>query len=95
MASEHEELSARIIGAAIELHRRVGTGFLGSVYEKTLSLVEQKAGPGDGRRITYCIPRTRILMGRGRSGGEHLATDGRGEWPGRYKKKSIYPLMEH
>ncbi len=37
MALEHEALTERIIGAAIEVHRRLGPGFLESVYEKALS----------------------------------------------------------
>jgi PD-(D/E)XK nuclease superfamily len=31
MASEHEAFTERIIGAAIEVHRRLGPGFLESV----------------------------------------------------------------
>src|SRR5271167_2792935 len=34
MALEHEALTGRIIGAAIEVHRRLGPGFLESVYEQ-------------------------------------------------------------
>ena len=36
MALEHEELTERIIGAAIEVHRTLGPGFLESIYEKAL-----------------------------------------------------------
>jgi GxxExxY protein len=36
MALEHEALTERIIGAAIEVHRRLGPGFLESVYEKAI-----------------------------------------------------------
>jgi GxxExxY protein len=38
MALEHEELTERIIGAAIEVHRTLGPGFLESIYEKALIL---------------------------------------------------------
>lgn len=36
MALEYEELTERIIGAAIEVHPRLGPGFLELVYEKAL-----------------------------------------------------------
>ena len=44
MALEHEALTARIIGAAIEVHRRLGPGFLESVYEKALIIELKKRG---------------------------------------------------
>ncbi len=44
MALEHEELTERIIGAAIEVHRRLGPGFIESVYEKALIIELSKRG---------------------------------------------------
>ncbi len=44
MALEHEALTEQIIGAAIEVHRRLGPGFLESVYEKALLIEFQKRG---------------------------------------------------
>jgi hypothetical protein len=41
MPLEYEGLTKRIIGAAIEVHRRLGPGFLESIYEKAL-LIELK-----------------------------------------------------
>ena len=36
MVLEHEDLTGRIIGAAIEVHRHLGPGFLESIYENAL-----------------------------------------------------------
>ncbi len=41
---EHQELTEKIIGAAIEVHRRLGPGFLESIYEKALILELRKRG---------------------------------------------------
>jgi GxxExxY protein len=44
MALEFEDLTERIIGAAIEVHRRLGPGFLESIYEKALLIELRKRG---------------------------------------------------
>jgi GxxExxY protein len=44
LALEHEALTERIIGAAIEVHRRLGSGFLESIYEKALIIELRKRG---------------------------------------------------
>jgi GxxExxY protein len=44
MALEYEALTEQIIGAAIEVHRRLGPGFLESVYEKALIVELKKRG---------------------------------------------------
>lgn len=36
MALEHEELTGEIIGAAIEVHKALGPGFVESIYENAL-----------------------------------------------------------
>ncbi len=38
MMLEHEDLTGRIIGAAIEVHRTLGPGFLESIYENALAI---------------------------------------------------------
>lgn len=42
MPLELEELTERIIGAAIEVHRHLGPGFLESIYEKALEIELRK-----------------------------------------------------
>jgi len=44
MPLEFEDLTAKIIGAAIEVHRSLGPGFLESVYENALVLELRKRG---------------------------------------------------
>jgi GxxExxY protein len=44
LALEHEALTEQIIGAAIEVHRRLGPGFLESIYEKALIIELRKRG---------------------------------------------------
>ncbi len=36
MTLEHEELTGQIIGAAIEVHKQLGPGFVESIYENAL-----------------------------------------------------------
>jgi hypothetical protein len=44
MPLEHEALPEKIIGAAIEVHRRLGPGILEAVYEKALIIELKKRG---------------------------------------------------
>lgn len=44
MPLAHGELTEKIIGAAIEVHRRLGPGFLESIYEKALIIELRKRG---------------------------------------------------
>lgn len=44
MPLELEELTGRIIGAAIEVHRQLGPGFLESIYENALFYELQNRG---------------------------------------------------
>ena len=44
MALEQEELTGKIIGAAIEVHRQLGPGFIESIYENALVYELRKRG---------------------------------------------------
>jgi GxxExxY protein len=39
---EHEPLTDKIIGCAIEVHKRLGPGYLESIYENALIIELQK-----------------------------------------------------
>jgi GxxExxY protein len=41
---EHEELTERIIGCAIEVHRTLGPGFIESVYQRAMAIELRKRG---------------------------------------------------
>jgi GxxExxY protein len=41
---EHQALTEQIIGAAIDVHRRLGPGFLESIYEKAMVIALGKRG---------------------------------------------------
>jgi GxxExxY protein len=49
MPLAHEDLTEQIIGAAIEVHRRLGPGFLESIYES--ALVIELHNRDDCRRV--------------------------------------------
>ena len=44
MPLEFEELTGKIIGAAIEVHRQLGPGFIESIYENALVFELRKCG---------------------------------------------------
>ena len=44
MELEHKELTEKIIGAAIQVHKQLGPGFIESIYEKALMIEFHKRG---------------------------------------------------
>lgn len=55
MGLEQEELTGSVIGAALEVHKALGPGFLESVYENALTIELQARGIGCGRQLTVPI----------------------------------------
>ena len=66
MALEHEALTERIIGAAIEVHRRLGPGFLESIYEKALIIELKKRGLAVQDHVEITISYDELEVGRHR-----------------------------
>lgn len=65
MSLVHEELSERIIGCCITVHKALGPGFLESIYEAALALELRKAGLAFERQKAVSV------LYNGRSVGEH------------------------
>jgi GxxExxY protein len=61
----HKELSGRVIASAIEVHQRLGPGFLESIYESALCIEL------DLRKIGYERQKVVPLLYRGTPVGEH------------------------
>jgi GxxExxY protein len=64
MSLEHEELTEKIIGAAIEVHRRLGPGFLESIYEKALVIELRKRALTVATQMELVIEYDGIEVGR-------------------------------
>src|SRR5512138_3731422 len=55
MRLEHEELTGSVIGAAIEVHKVLGPGFLEAIYENALALELQARGIRFERQLAVPI----------------------------------------
>src|SRR6266851_283520 len=66
MALEFEASTERIIGAAIEVHRRLGPGFLESLYEKALIIELKKRGLAVQDQMEVIISYDDVEVGRHR-----------------------------
>jgi GxxExxY protein len=60
--AEDEELAHKIIGAAIEVHRLLGPGFLESVYERALDYELRSIGLAVVRQKEIVVPYKDILI---------------------------------
>mgnify|MGYP003412315031 CR=1 FL=1 len=66
MGLEHEELTEEIIGGAIEVHRRLGPGFIESIYEKALVVELCKRGLQVKEQYEVIIQYDDVEVGRHR-----------------------------
>ena len=66
MELEHKELTEKIIGAAIEVHKRLGPGFIESIYEAALVMELQKRKLEVGQQIDLPVYYDGIEIGRHR-----------------------------
>jgi len=58
----HQELTQKIIGAAMEVHRTLGPGFLEAVYEESLIYELEKIGFNCERQKEYTIQYKDIIL---------------------------------
>ena len=63
---EHERLTDKIIGSAIEVHKKLGPGFLESIYENALIIELQKQNFKIGRQREVVINYEGVEVGRHR-----------------------------
>jgi len=62
----HEELTGRIIGCALEVHRALGPGFLESIYEAALVIELKRVGLGVEQQKPLAIYYRDTLIGEHR-----------------------------
>ena len=63
---EHEELTNKIIGCAIEVHKKLGPGFLESIYENALVIELQKQNLQVERQREVVVKYDSVEVGRHR-----------------------------
>ena len=62
---ETNELTEKIIGCAIKVHRKLGAGFLESVYRSALGYAFSKAGLRFEREKALSVPYEEIVLDAG------------------------------
>jgi len=66
MRLEYGELTSRVIAAAIEVHRRLGPGFLESIYENALVVELRKQGLKAEQQVEVTIEYDGVEVGQHR-----------------------------
>lgn len=63
---EHEDITDRIIGAAIEVHRKLGPGFVESIYEAALCIELRKRSIPHARQMLVPVIYDGVEVGQHR-----------------------------
>ena len=66
MTLKHKGLTSKIIAAAIEVHRRLGPGFIESIYENALVLELRKRGLEVEQQVDVLVEYDGVEVGRHR-----------------------------
>jgi GxxExxY protein len=66
MALEHQDLTKQIIGAAIAVHKKLGPGFIESIYENALVIELKKRGLTVDQQTDVPVEYESIEVGRHR-----------------------------
>ena len=66
MELPYKELTGKIIGAAIEVHRQLGPGFIESIYENALVIELRRKGLKVSQQIGIAVKYTGIEVGQHR-----------------------------
>ncbi len=63
---EHDEIARQVIGAAIEVHRELGPGFIEGVYESALQAEFELRGISYKQQLTIGVEYKGLSVGEGR-----------------------------
>ncbi len=63
----HKDLTERIIGCAIKVHRELKAGFVESIYENALAHELARAGLNVAQQVTYPVRYDDVLVGEHRA----------------------------
>ena len=66
------DLAGRVIGAAIEVHRILGPGYLESIYEEALSVELSLRGVSFVRQMPFEVRYKGMVVGSGRPQGDRI-----------------------
>ena len=65
-SKEIDEIASKVIGAALEVHRALGPGYLESIYEEALSVEFGLQAIPFKRQVSFCLQYKEMEIGEGR-----------------------------